>query len=534
MRRILIIDDDDVMREAAAASLSTVGGYRVLSTGDPEEGLRLARAEAPDGVLLDVSMPGMEGPEVVAALKGDPATRDIPVVFFTGGSKSVAADRWRELGVSGTVAKPFDFPLLPEQFARMVGWNDDPEAEAPAPDPVTPVPTTIQGIWERRREEVEGRVRTIEDVALALMEGRLTGDLLQDGIRAAHKLTGTLGSFGFAGGSVLAGEAEALLREGESPPGRSVAVRLSELVLGLDRTLEQGPAPIPAPARGNLEEEPEGPDPPAEEPRQRRVGVDAGVPAATRTTLAGGGVDVVAVATDDPETDPSAEVDVLVLHIDDDADTDAAYNRCRAVRERCADPAFPILLSIPRHDEESIRRAFSAGADDVVARPIVGPELLARVDGQLDRVRLRSSLPLASDNAGHGGDGRAERHVDVVIVDDDAALSDLLDHTLRLRGYSVERFADGADAAAALIGDPPAVSGRAILLDVGLPGLNGTAVLRRLRREGVLRRTRVLMLTSHAMESEVLKALELGATDHVAKPFSMPVLMHRLQRALMG
>jgi CheY-like chemotaxis protein len=526
MRRILIIDDDDVMREVAAASLRTVGGYRVLSTGDPEEGLRLARAEAPDGVLLDVSMPGMEGPEVLAALKGDPETRDIPVVIFTGDSRSVATGRWRDLGASGAVAKPFDFPLLPAQFARMVGWDDAPEVEAPAPDPESPAATTIQGIWERRREEVEARVRSVEDVALALMEDRLTGDLLQDGIRAAHQLAGTLGSFGFAGGSVLAGEAEGLLRADEPPPDRSAAVRLSELVLGLDRALEEGPAPTPASAPGVFAEEPEGPGPPAGEPGRRRVGVDAGVPAATRATLAAAGVEVVAVATDDADADASAEVELLVLHVDDDADTDSAYHRCRAVRERCADPAFPILLSIPRHDEESIRRAFSAGADDVVVRPIVGPELLARVDGQLDRARLRSSL--------HGGDGRAERHVDVVIVDDDAALSDLLNHTLRLRGYSVARFDDGADAAAALVGDPPAVSGRAILLDVGLPGLNGTAVLRRLGREGVLRRTRVLMLTSHAMEPEVLKALELGAFDHVAKPFSMPVLMHRLQRALMG
>lgn len=532
MRRILIIDDDDVMREAAAASLTTIGGYGVLTASDPKEGLRLAHAETPDGVLLDVSMPGMEGPEVLSTLRGDPATRDIPVVFFTGDATSVAADHWTNLGASGAVAKPFDFPLLPAQYARLVGWDETPDAEASAVEAGRPPPTTLQSIWNRRRAEVEGRVRTIEELTIALMEDRLSGELLERGRRAAHMLTGTLGSFGFPVGSVLAGQVEALLETNHSPPDRSAAVRLSELVVALDQALEHGPAPVADPVTAGADAL-DGAMPPAPVPRHRRVGVDAHLPTGIREMLTSGGVETVMVEADDPEKDPSDGVDVLFLQIDDDVDADVEYRRCRAVRERCAHAAFPILLSIPRQDEDSIRRAFAAGADDVVARPIIGPELLARVDTQLDRVRLRSSLPMPSDIARHGGDGRAAHHVDVVIVDDDAALVDLLDHSLQLRGYSVQHFADGADAVAALTGSPPAVSGRAILLDIGLPGLDGTAVLRRLRRDGILRRTQVLVLTSRAMESEVLEALELGAFDHVAKPFSVPVLMHRLQRALM-
>jgi CheY-like chemotaxis protein len=510
VKRILIIDDDDVMRAAAAASLTSVGGFEVLSTGDPSEGLRLARAEAPDGVLLDVNMPGLDGPEVLAALRRDPVTRDIPVVFFTAGPEAGAEDRWTALGASGAVAKPFDFPLLPGQFSRLVGWEALPDA--------------IQTIWEQRRTEVEGRVRTVEEVALALMEDGLTEALLQDGIRAAHQLAGTLGTFGFTGGGVLAGEAERILRTGEAGPNRAAAVRLSELVLGMDEALARGPAPIPGLADG-----PEGVGAGPGAPSGRRVGVDSRGSAAIREILAASGLDVVAVDADDPDGDPSREAGVLILHVDDDG---AGYDRCRMVRERCADSAFPIILSIPHHDEDWVRSAFAAGADDIVVRPVFGPELLARVDSQLDRVGLRSALPLAADPLRHGEGAGAERRVDVVIVDDDAALSDLLQHTLRLRGYSVERFFDGAQAAAALTGDPPDVAGRAILLDIGLPGLDGIAVLRRLSRAGVLRHTHVLMLTSQVMESEVLKALELGAFDHVAKPFSVPILMHRLQRAL--
>jgi CheY-like chemotaxis protein len=518
MKRILIIDDDDVMRAAASASLTKVGGFQVLSTGDPSEGLRLARAEVPDGVLLDVRMPGLDGPEVLAALRRDPVTRDIPVVFFTAGPDTGAAERWTALGASGAVAKPFDFPLLPEQFARLVGWDAATRKEAGSPD-------AVQAIWEERRKEVAGRVRTVEEVAFALMDDGLTEALLQDGIRAAHQLAGTLGTFGLTSGGVLAGEAETLLRAGETGPDRAAAVRLSELVLGMDEALARGPAAVPGLAAG-----PPGTGAGPGAPSTRRVGIDSRDSAAIREILAASGVDVVVVDGDDPEGDPSTEAGVLVLHVDDDG---AGYDRCRTVRARCADPAYPIILSIPCHDADSVRSAFAAGADDIVVRPVIGPELLARVDSQLDRVALRSTLPFAADLLRHGEGTGAERRVDVVIVDDDAALSDLLHHTLRLRGYSVERYVDGAQAAAALTGDPPAVAGRAILLDVGLPGLDGIAVLRRLGRAGILRHTHVLMLTSHAMESEVLKALELGAFDHVAKPFSVPVLMHRLQRALM-
>ena len=71
-----------------------------------------------------------------------------------------------------------------------------------------------------------------------------------------------------------------------------------------------------------------------------------------------------------------------------------------------------------------------------------------------------------------------------------------------------------------------------LLLDVDLPGLNGLGVLRRLAHDGVLQRTRVIMLTVQSAESEVLEALELGACDHGVKPFSLPVLLQRMRHTL--
>ena len=121
--------------------------------------------------------------------------------------------------------------------------------------------------------------------------------------------------------------------------------------------------------------------------------------------------------------------------------------------------------------------------------------------------------------------------VDILLVEDDQTLADVLLHALQTRGLRGEHIADGQAALRRLIG-PDAVSARVVLLDVDLPGLNGLDVLGRLGAEGVLARSRVIMLTAHGGESEVLEALRRGAFDHVAKPFSVPVLVQRLRRAL--
>ncbi|HEU0053688.1 MAG TPA: response regulator, partial [Longimicrobium sp.] len=124
------------------------------------------------------------------------------------------------------------------------------------------------------------------------------------------------------------------------------------------------------------------------------------------------------------------------------------------------------------------------------------------------------------------------RVVDVLVVEDDHALARLLLHALDTRGYRHEWVPDGTRALALLAGARAELRARVVLLDVDLPGMDGHAVLRKLAREGVLERTRVVMLTVRAQESEVVKALDEGAFDHVAKPFSVPVLLQRIRRAI--
>lgn len=132
------------------------------------------------------------------------------------------------------------------------------------------------------------------------------------------------------------------------------------------------------------------------------------------------------------------------------------------------------------------------------------------------------------------------RKIDVLLVDNDEAGASLLLHALQTRGYRAEWLRDGLLAANALggAGNAPTLEARVVLLDVDLPGLSGYDVLQRLMDShsgsgrSSRRRTRVIMLTSRSTEHHVLKALELGAFDHVSKPFSLPVLLTRIRRAL--
>ncbi|HEX2201833.1 MAG TPA: response regulator, partial [Longimicrobium sp.] len=383
----------------------------------------------------------------------------------------------------------------------------------------------------------------------------------------------------------------------------------------------------------------------------------------------------------------AAMPDAVLLDVDMPAVT--GVELCRVMRNDARWSAVPVVFLTGRTDAETIQRIFAAGADDYVAKPIVGPELVTRVRNRLERVQLhrnladtdaltgvanrrrseemigrllrlaaRQSQPFSlglldldhfkevNDRCGHGmGDevlrrvakvlqkafraedvvarwggeefvvgmygmekddgvqrlaealemmreerfhdpdgcvfdvtfsagvsqypmdgadlqalyrgadaamyqakdaGRnrvlpagwspeqpdAARIVDVLVVEDDPALARLLTHALTTRGYRHEWVDNGRKAVDLLAGSRPAVRARVVLLDVDLPEMDGHAVLRALGRDRVLERTRVVMLTVRSSESEVVQALEMGAFDHVAKPFSVPVLLQRIRRAL--
>lgn len=102
--RVLLAEDDRFLRKAAETALKRQG-FTVLPAVDGEEALRMARAEAPDIVLLDLIMPKLQGFEVLRALKADPATTKIPVIILSNLGQESDVKQAMEAGAAGYFVK---------------------------------------------------------------------------------------------------------------------------------------------------------------------------------------------------------------------------------------------------------------------------------------------------------------------------------------------------------------------------------------------------------------------------------------------
>ena len=126
MKRVLVIDDDPAVTSVLKRGLS-YEGFAVDTAGSGEEGLALARENAPDLVILDIMMPGLDGLEVLRRLRAADAA--LPVLLLTG--KDAPADQIKglETGADDYVLKPFTFEVLAARVRALLRRHD---AEQPA------------------------------------------------------------------------------------------------------------------------------------------------------------------------------------------------------------------------------------------------------------------------------------------------------------------------------------------------------------------------------------------------------------------
>jgi CheY-like chemotaxis protein/HPt (histidine-containing phosphotransfer) domain-containing protein len=177
--RILHIDDDPDIREIVKFSLGLHPIFEVVSCARGEDALTISAAHEPDLILCDVMMPGMDGPALLARLRDNPITAQIPVVFMTARAQTQDLEQFKILGAAGVITKPFD-PMKIADIVRdyltaaKLGAADD---------------------------EFARRLRSDASV-LATFREQLQGDphssvILENLQSRAHKLAGAAGVFNF-------------------------------------------------------------------------------------------------------------------------------------------------------------------------------------------------------------------------------------------------------------------------------------------------------------------------------------------------
>ena len=116
LTHVLCVDDDPDILEVAQISLELVGGLTVTGLGGGALCLAEAEGIRPDLILLDVMMPGMDGPATLKALKDVPALKAIPVVFMTARVQEVEVEQYLAMGAAAVIPKPFDPMVLADQI----------------------------------------------------------------------------------------------------------------------------------------------------------------------------------------------------------------------------------------------------------------------------------------------------------------------------------------------------------------------------------------------------------------------------------
>lgn len=131
-RHILIIDDEDDIREVAALTLEATAGWRVSTASSGTAGIAKAIAEQPEAILMDVMMPGKDGPTTFREMQTLPQIAHIPVLLLTAKVQGVDQRRFANLGVAAVLFKPFDPMTLAQQISDALHWQPTREPAAAA------------------------------------------------------------------------------------------------------------------------------------------------------------------------------------------------------------------------------------------------------------------------------------------------------------------------------------------------------------------------------------------------------------------
>lgn len=122
LTKVLCADDEEDILAIVQICLEMLPDLQVVCCRDGATAIAEAHRLQPDLVVLDVMMPGMDGPTAMRAIKADPQLKDTPVILMTARVQSAEIDRYLEMGAAGVIPKPFDPMTLANRIVSL--WNE--------------------------------------------------------------------------------------------------------------------------------------------------------------------------------------------------------------------------------------------------------------------------------------------------------------------------------------------------------------------------------------------------------------------------
>ncbi len=122
-KQVLIVDDEERIRELVQACLEDLGGWSTITAASGEEGLKIAQTQPIDAILLDVSMPIMDGFAVYEQLQAHSITQSIPVILLTAKVQPSDRAHFAQMGIAGVITKPFEPTTISQEVTEILQWN---------------------------------------------------------------------------------------------------------------------------------------------------------------------------------------------------------------------------------------------------------------------------------------------------------------------------------------------------------------------------------------------------------------------------
>jgi len=493
LKRILLAEDDPDIRLIAQLALESIGGFQVRLCGSGGEALEAAPGFQPDLVLLDVMMPGMDGPATLQALRALPGLAATPVVFMTAKAQPQEIAQLKALGAFDVIVKPFEPMQLSARIASI--WQHH-----------------LHSIVERQvsaltAEYIADLPDTLARIEQAWAMARQAGDSarFEQVLRLAHTIRGTGGTLRLHALSEAARRIEATLaplRAAPAASGQQIA-EIDELLLALRRAAAapNGDPIHPAAPSG---------------PQLRRPSLSLKRPA-----LIGGAAKSRAIVLAELDPALASEFAAQLSYFGYTAHI-AAIADLRARIERIAPIAIITDVRALRPGEAHDDRLLSLRRKDALAPAIIILSDDGNLDTRLRAVRAGSDAfftkPVTTsaliDKLDHFITRYDAEPIRVLVVDDDPILATHYAAVLQAAGMLTEVVTDPLQVMRPLVDFRPDL----ILMDMYMPNCDGTTLAAVIRQQEDYVGIPIVYLSAETNRDMQLAAMELGADDFMAKP----------------